>query len=186
MRMPANPLLPSHILCAGAPTPALTKLPCLSAPALPVLPVLSDPFFCLLSAQCVFLWTRLLAAGRMVEAEQRRWPRPPCAARRAGVGRFCRCLLHPCVYRSPAAVLQTSKRSEMEPSGSGQQPSQTGQDDSVLGEVLVNQRSLRAGPEVRRPAPRQQRLLGSALCGLQPAPRPSTFARQRDDGARAG
>lgn len=51
----------------------------------------------------------------------------------------------------------------MEPSGAAPSRTQAGQDDSVLGEVLVNQRSLRQGPEVRPPAPRQQRLLASSL-----------------------
>lgn len=59
---------------------------------------------------------------------------------------------------------------EREPSSSA--PSQPGQDDSssVLGEVLVNQRSLRTGPEVRGACPTAESVASFAQSGLQRAP----------------
>lgn len=51
-------------------------------------------------------------------------------------------------YSFPAPLFARTTMSGQEPSGSGRDDS-----SSVLGEVLVNQRSLRTGPEVRGRAP---------------------------------
>lgn len=67
---------------------------------------------------------------------------------------------------------------EREPSSSA--PSQPGQDDSssVLGEVLVNQRSLRTGPEVRGASPTAESVASFAQSWLQRVPGACSSNRQ--------